>query len=213
MRLVLVPNMNSNIDVVMTPLAASAEIVEAAAALLSDAERHRARRFVFDRDTRRYIVGRARLRELLAARLGVRAHQVEFVYGAHGKPALSRRFADSNLHFSVSHCDDLATYAFSSGHAIGIDVEAVRVMTDADDIAARYFSPRENATYRSLDPRDKPLGFFNCWTRKEAFVKALGGGLSMPLAEVDVAHALPGWRLHSFSPLPGFIGALATQSG
>ncbi len=101
------------IDVVVTPLAAAPEIVRASAALLSDAERYRARRFVFDRDTRRFIVARARLRELLAERLGVRAHQVEFEYGAHGKPALSRRFVDSDLHFSISHCDDLAAYARS----------------------------------------------------------------------------------------------------
>src|SRR6267378_4778040 len=112
---------NEVIDVVVTPLAAAPDIVRAAAALLSDAERDRARRFVFERDTRRFIVARARLRELLAERLGVRAHQVEFEYGAHGKPALSRRFADSDLHFSLSHCDDLAAYAFSTGHAIGID--------------------------------------------------------------------------------------------
>jgi 4'-phosphopantetheinyl transferase len=226
MRLVLVPNMNSNIDIVVTPLAASAEIVQAAAAQLSDAERHRAGRFVFDRDTRRFIVARARLRELLADRLGVRAQQVEFEYGAHGRPALSRRFADSDLHFSVSHCDDLATYAFSSGHAIGIDVEAVRVMTDADDIAARYFSPRENATYRSLDARDKPLGFFNCWTRKEAFVKALGDGLSIPLDSFDVTLAPEeparvlrvestpgdsGWQLETSYPAAGYVAAIASQ--
>jgi len=227
MRLVLVPNMDSNIDVVVTPLGASAEIVRAAAALLSDAERHRAGRFVFDRDTRRFIVGRARLRQLLAARLGVRAHQVEFEYGAHGKPALSRRFADADLHFSVSHCDDLAAYAFSSGYAIGIDVEAVRVMTDADDIAARYFSRRENATYRTLKPRDKPLGFFNCWTRKEAFVKALGDGLSIPLDRFDVTLAPEeparvlrvestpgdsGWRLDSSCPAAGYVAAIASQA-
>lgn len=227
--------MNSNevaaglapIDVVVTPLAAAPETVRASAALLSDVERHRARRFVLDRDTRRFIIARARLRELLAERLGVRAHQVELEYGAHGKPALSRRFADSDLHFSISHCDDLAAYAFSSGHAIGIDVEAVRVMTDADDLAARYFSRRENATYRTLNPHDKPLGFFNCWTRKEAFVKASGDGLSMPLDRFDVTLAPgepakvlrientpgnSGWRLHSSCPAAGYVAAIASQA-
>ncbi len=215
------------IDMVVTALAAAPEIVRAAAALLSAAERHRARRFVFDRDTRRFIVARARLRELLAERLGVRAHQVEFEYGAHGKPALSRRFADSDVHFSISHCDDLATYAFSSGHPIGIDVEAVRVMTDADDLAARYFSRREHATYRTLNPCDKPLGFFNCWTRKEAFVKASGDGLSMPLDRFDVTLAPgeparvlrventpgdSGWRLDSSCPAAGYVAAIASQA-
>ena len=71
----------------------------------------------------------------------------------------------------------LAVYAFSPGCEIGIDVEVVRVIRDADDVAARFFSRRENEAYLALDPRDKPLGFFNCWTRKEAFIKALGDGL------------------------------------
>src|SRR6266704_5181845 len=82
-----------DIDVVVTCLAAGPEAVRASAALLSDAERHRARRFAFDRDARRFVVARARLRELLAARLGVGAESIEFEYGAHGKPALSRRVA------------------------------------------------------------------------------------------------------------------------
>ncbi len=216
-----------DIDIVVTSLAAGPEAVRTSAALLSDVERHRARRFAFDRDARRFIVARARLRELLAARLGVAAESIELEYGAHGKPALSRRFAGSDLHFNVSHCDDVAAYAFAYGHAIGIDLEAVRVITDADDIAARYFSPRENATYRTLDPRDRPLGFFNCWTRKEAFVKALGDGLSIPLDRFDVTLApgepakvlrventpgdSSGWRLDSLCPAAGYVGAIASQ--
>jgi len=165
---------------VVTCLAAAPEAVRASAALLSDAERRRARRLAFDRDARRFIVARARLRELLAARLGVGAESVEFEYGPHGKPALSRRFAGADLHFKrVALRTTSPRNAFSSGHAIGIDLEAVRVMSDADDIAARYFSRRENTTYRTLHPRDRPRGSLNCWTRKEAFVKALGDGLSI----------------------------------
>ena len=216
-----------DIDVVVTCLAAAPEALRASAALLSDAERHRARRLAFDRDARRFIVARARLRELLAARLGVGAESIEFEYGAHGKPALSRRFAGSDLHFNVSHCGDVAAYAFSCGHAIGIDLEAIRVMSDADDIAARYFSRRENTTYRTLNPRDKPLGFFNCWTRKEAFVKALGDGLSVPLDRFDVTLAPgepakvlrventpgddSGWRLDSLCPAEGYVAAIASK--
>ena len=214
------------VEVVLTRLAAAPEAVRAAAALLSDAERHRARRFAFDRDARRFILARAGLRELLAARLGVRAESIEFEYGAHGKPALSRRFADAELHFNVSHCDDVAAYAFSCGHAIGIDVEAVRVISDADDIAARYFSRRENATYGALNQRDRPLGFFNCWTRKEAFVRALGDGLSIPLDRFDVTLAPgepakvlrvdntpgddSGWQLESLCPAAGYVAAIAS---
>ena len=216
------------IEVVVTRLAAEPEAVRASAALLSDAERRRARRFAFGRDASRFIVARARLRQLLAQRLGVRAQAVEFEYGAYGKPVLSRRFADSDLHFNVSHCDDVAAYAFSCGHAIGIDVEAVREISDADNIAARYFSRLENATYRSLEPCDRPLGFFNCWTRKEAVVKAFGDGLSLPLDRFDVtltpgepAKVLrvedrlgdaSGWWLDSLSPTAGYVAAIASQA-
>lgn len=216
-----------DIDVVVTCLAAAPEAVRASARLLSDAERHRAAHFVFGRDARRFIVARARLRELLAARLGVKAASIEFEHGTHGKPALSRRFADSDLHFNVSHCDDVAAYAFSRGHGIGIDLEAVRVMSDADNIAAHYFSPRENTTYRALNPPERPLAFFNCWTRKEAFVKALGDGLAIPLDHFDVTLApgepakllrvenMPGdrsgWRLDSFCPAAGYVAAIASQ--
>ncbi len=216
------------IEVVVTRLAAAPEAVRASAALLSDTERQRARRYAFDRDARRFIVARARLRELLAVRLGVPAESVEFEYGAHGKPALSRRFADSDLSFNVSHCDDVAAYVFSRSHAIGIDVEAVRVISDADDIAARYFSRRENAMYRTLNPGDRPLGFFNCWTRKEAFVKALGDGLSVPLDRFDVTLAPgepakvlrvestpgddSGWWLDSLCPAAGYVAAIASRA-
>jgi len=164
---------------------------------------------------------------LLAARLDIGADSVELVYGERGKPALARRVAASNLRFSVSHCDDVAVYAFAFGREVGIDVEAVRVIPDADDIAARMFSRRESEAYRALDPSDKPLAFFSCWTRKEAFIKALGDGLSHPLDRFDVSFepgeparilrvdSTPGdrcgWTLYSFVPGPGLIGAIVAQ--
>jgi 4'-phosphopantetheinyl transferase len=132
------------IEVVVTRLDVGLEAVRAATALLSDAERQRASRLVFDRDRRRFTVARARLRQLLAARLGVRPESVELAYSIRGKPTLARRFADSDLRFNLSHSDDVAVYALSRGREIGIDVEAVRVIPDADDIAARFFSHREN---------------------------------------------------------------------
>ncbi|MGQ0445283.1 MAG: 4'-phosphopantetheinyl transferase family protein [Beijerinckiaceae bacterium] len=212
----------------VTRLDVGPEAVRASAALLSDAERLRASRFAFDRDRRRFTIARAWLRRLLSARLGVRPETVELVYGANGKPALARRFADSDLRFNVSHSDDVAVYAFVPRREIGVDVEAIRVIRDADDIAARFFSRRENEAYMALNPRDKPLGFFNCWTRKEAFIKALGDGLCHPLDRFDVSltpgepakilrvESTPGdhcgWRMESFSPAPGFVAAVVTES-
>ena len=214
------------IEVVMARLDAAPEFVQALAALLSEPERQRARRFALARDRRRFTVARARLRQLLAERLGVDPASVELTYGRHGKPALASKHG-AQLRFNLSHCDDLAVYAFVSGREIGIDVEAVRSVPDADDLAANFFSRRENEAYRALDPRDRPLGFFNCWTRKEAFIKALGEGLSYALDRFDVS-LVPGeparilrvddtpgpncgWRLHSCCPAPGFVTAVAVE--
>jgi 4'-phosphopantetheinyl transferase len=194
---------------------------------LDSAERDKASRFVFERDRFRFIVGRARLRQALSALLNVRPEAVELVYGERGKPALAPPFADSNLRFNVSHSDDVAVYAFSLGREVGVDLEAVRPLPDLDQIADRFFSQKEKNAYFALDPSDKLVGFFNCWTRKEAFIKALGDGLYFPLDSFDVslapneparilcAQGMPGdscgWRLSSFSPAPGFVAAVVAE--
>jgi 4'-phosphopantetheinyl transferase len=221
--------MGKEFEVLMTRLDVGSEALSASAALLSPAERQRASRFAFDRDRRRFMVARAQLRELLAVRLGVPPESIELAYGERGKPVLGRHFAESDLHFNVSHSEDVAVYAFSLGREIGIDVEAVRVIRDADDIAARFFSRREHQTYLALDPCDKPSGFFNCWTRKEAFIKALGHGLYQPLDsfEVSLAPGDParilcvegtagdqcGWHMEAFTPAPGLAAAVVVESG
>jgi 4'-phosphopantetheinyl transferase len=200
------------------------EAVHAAQACLSQAEHLRAARFARELDRRRFIVARSRLRQLLGERLGLRPEAVELVYGERGKPALAPRLADSGLRFNLSHCDNVAVYAFAHGREVGVDVEAVRTLPDADDVAARFFSPREYGAYLALEPRLRPLGFFNCWTRKEAFIKALGDGLYYPLDRFDVSLAPDeparivrvgttpgarcGWRIESFSPGAGLVAAV-----
>ena len=213
------------VEVVVAGLDVNPEVSRAALTLLSAAERQRAARFAFARERRRFTLARSRLRQLLAERLGLAPEEIEFAYGAHGKPALAPRHAD--LHFNVSHCEDVAVYAFARGREVGIDVEAVRPLPDADELAARFFSRVENEAYRALDARERPLGFFQCWTRKEAFIKALGEGLSHPLDRfaVSLAPGEParilsvadapgkdcGWRMSSFSPAPGFVAALVAE--
>lgn len=195
-------------EVAVTRLDASPDEVRSLRALLCAAEKQRAERLRFERDRRRFVVARARLRQQLAARIGIRPKDVELAYGKNGKPSLKH----NGWHFNVSHCDDVALFAFSKESEIGVDLEAIRPIRDADAIAAQFFSPRENQAYAALAPHDKPLGFLHCWTRKEALVKGIGEGLSLPLERFDVAHA-PGWRLHSFFPLPGFIAAVASHHG
>ena len=219
---------NHTVEIVGAHLDVGPEIIRALVRLLDCAERDRASRFVLERDRFRFIVGRARLRQQLSARLGVPPEAIELAYGRHGKPRLAGPYAKSNLRFNLSHSEDLAVYAFAYGREVGVDVEAVRELRDLDDIAVRFFSRRENAAYRALAPCDKPLGFFNCWTRKEAFIKALGDGLYYPLDRFDVSLAPnepvkilriegiagddSGWHLSSFSPARGFIGAVVTEN-
>jgi 4'-phosphopantetheinyl transferase len=208
---------DGEIEVVVTRLDETSESVAALARSLCAQERQRAARLRFERDRRRFIVARARLRELLAARLGVRPASVRLACNPNGKPALARQPAQAHWRFNVSHCEEVAVYALSRRREVGIDVEAIRSLPAADAIAAQCFTPRESEAYRGLAPRDKPLAFFRCWTRKEAFVKALGVGLSVRLDELDVSEGRVGengaWRLESFSPLAGFIAALASRPG
>ena len=217
----------NGVEVVATRLVVDDETLGASVPLLSADERERASRFAFERDRRRFIVGRARLRQLLAERLDARPESIALVYGARGKPAIVRSSREPDVRFNMSHCDDVAVYGLSSGREIGVDVEAIRPLREADDIAARFFSPRENVAYRALAPGERSEGFFNCWTRKEAFIKALGEGLSFPLDRFDVSLAPGepakilhvagtdgdecGWTMESFSPAPGFVAAVVVE--
>ena len=199
------------IEVVTAGLDAPPAAVRGLSARLCDAEQRRATRFHFDRDRRRFVVARARLRELLAERLDVSPESIEFVYGREGKPALAERFARSGWRFNLSHCDELVLYAFARERDVGIDVEAVRAVDEADAIAERSFAPGERSAFRALKPEQRNSGFLQLWTRKEAFVKALGDGLAVPLERLDASAPPWGWSIESFSPEPGFIGALAVQ--
>ena len=196
--------------------------------LLSGAELHRASLFVRDGDRGRFILGRAMLRRLLGSRLRIPPRDVDLVVGPHGKPALAPPLQRSGLQFHVSHCAQVAAFGFSWGREIGVDVEAVRPVPDADSIARQFFSPREVDAYFALPAADRALGFFNCWTRKEAFVKARGDGLGFGLNRFDVSlepgglarilrvdHVSGdrcGWMLGEFNPAPGFVGAIVVQS-
>lgn len=216
------------IEVVVTRLDGAGAEIRAAATVLCAAERQRAARFARERDRWRYIIARARLRGLLGARLDERPETIEFTYGRRGKPALAPRFAASGLRFNLSHCEDVAVYAFAHDREVGVDVEAVRPLPDADEVAARFFSRAENLAYLALAAGDRTQGFFNCWTRKEAFIKALGGGLHVPLGcfDVSLAPGEParilrlgrrsgercGWRLVGLQPAPGLAGAVVVRA-
>ena len=159
------------------------------AATLSEDERSRATRFRFERDQRRYVVRRGLLRAILARYLAVPAAEVPFVYGPKGKPAVALGLPGPRVDFNLSDCGALVVYAVTCGRQVGIDVERIRVLPDADDVAERFFAVAEREVLRRLPPDQRPTAFFTCWTRKESYIKAIGDGLSCPLDRFEVTLA------------------------
>ena len=209
------------IDLWTWPLMAPRRETAALEAVLSADERRRAAAFIFAEDRRRFIVGRARLRQVLARYVAAPPEALRFCYGAHGKPALaSSRSAPC---FNLSHSAGLAALAIA-GCDVGVDIEAVRPVDSA--VAERFFSAGENAALRGLRGVDWRDAFYRCWTRKEAMVKALGKGLSLRLASFDVSVArsaplllrLEGcrdpsqWSLVDGALPRGLIGAIAART-
>jgi 4'-phosphopantetheinyl transferase len=153
---------------------------------LSPDERERADRFHFEADRRRCLIARGYLRLLLGKILELPANGLQFEYDEFGKPSLVP-MQGLPLQFNVSHSGDLILIAITIGRAVGIDVEKIRTDLDLDGVAARFFSSNECKILASLVGRSRYEAFFTCWTRKEAYLKARGVGLSLPLNQFDVS--------------------------
>ena len=203
------------------------EIIQRLTQLLASDELLRAQRFRFERDRRHFIVARGVLRSILSSYLKMPPAQVQFSYGPHGKPGLAAACGDTRLRFNVSHSHELALYAVTYDRELGGDIEFMRPLDDAESIATHFFSAREQAELRSLPVHLRHQGFFNCWTRKEAYIKATGEGLYQPLDEFDVS-LTPGepaqllsvlgkpdevkrWSLRALQPPAGYAAALAVE--
>ncbi|HYP28119.1 MAG TPA: 4'-phosphopantetheinyl transferase superfamily protein [Blastocatellia bacterium] len=201
--------------------------VEDLSHVLSPDEEHRAARFYFQKDRDHYTVARASLRLILALYLEKDPKELTFSYSPYGKPSLASRDPDKDLRFNLSHSGHLALAGVTFGLDIGIDVERVREDFASEEIAQRFFSAREVACLRSLPEGGRAQAFFHCWTRKEAYIKARGEGLSMPLDKFDVAFA-PGeapallgtridpreverWSILDIAIDPGYAAALAVE--
>jgi len=152
---------------------------------LSSDERARSYRFHFRKDRDLYLVGRSMMRALLGGYVGCQPSEVPLCYSAHGKPGLSPD-VQTDLQFNLSHSRELALFAVTRGSPIGVDVEFVQPTVMNERVAEEFFSSYEVAALRALPAELKSQGFFNCWTRKEAFIKAKGEGLSMKLDQFDV---------------------------
>jgi 4'-phosphopantetheinyl transferase len=193
--------------------------------LLETDELARANRFYFEKDRKHFVVARGFLRVLLGRYLQAEPNQLQFSYGAWGKPALDGEFRESRLRFNMSHSYGVALYAVTEDREIGIDVEHVRPDFASDDVARRFFSPFEVGALCELPDDDRVAAFFRCWSRKEAYIKATGRGLSQPLDGFDVTLGSPEnvallrtddgsherWQLADIAVGPGYAGALAVE--
>jgi len=191
------------------------------AALAAD-EKARAQRFVFQPDRNSYMAARGVLRELLGKYLHRGPSEIEFDYGAQGKPALRSGWSQSGLQFNVSHSHGMALFVFAVGRQVGVDVELARPDFAGEKIAERFFSAQEVMELRSLPAAVQDEGFFLCWTRKEAYIKARGEGLQIPLKSFHVSLA-PGkparlqaddssrWSLRSLRLEGRYVGAVVGE--
>jgi 4'-phosphopantetheinyl transferase len=190
--------------------------------LLSADERARARRFAFPRHRAAFVRGRAAVRGILAAYLDVEPAAVRFRYGERGKPELEPR---GDLRFNVAHSDELALVAVTRGRDVGVDVERVDRERDRR-VARRFFAASEHAAIEALPERERDLAFLRCWTAKEAYVKALGRGLSLPLDSFEVTVTPPvrlvrpaaeaaaaGIAIRGLDGIDRHVGAVAATGG
>jgi len=194
-------------------------------AMLSSVERMKAERFRFSKDRNHYVIRRGILRVVLGRYLEHRPSEIDFCYGPFGKPEIKGDLAGGGLNFNDSHSGDLAVYAVTRACPLGVDVEKLRPVPDFEEIASRFFTPREAETLIGLPSERQMEAFFACWTRKEAFLKATGEGIGEGLAKVEVtltpgeeaeilriageSQAQTEWQLRSFSPVPGYLAAVA----
>ncbi len=193
---------------------------------LDSNEQARAQRYRFNQPRRRFIAAHGIGREILGRYLTVPAEGVQFQHNSFGKPELAGLPPD-RLQFSFAHSEDLALYAVTVGRPVGVDVERRRPVEDAEQLVQRFFAPTEYAVFKNLPPEQKLLGFFAGWTRKEAYTKALGLGLSLPLNQFEVSLApdvpaalladdqhpenVADWSLAELDVAPGYTAALAIR--
>ncbi len=196
---------------------------------LSADEQARATRYHFRKDRQRFVVARGLLRAILGTYLDMAPGQMRFSYSIHGKPTLAMGFCGGGIQFNLSHSHGLALFALTRDRQLGVDLELIRPQVADEQIAERFFSPREVAALRALPSHLRAHAFFACWTRKEAYIKARGEGLSMPLEAFSVSlvpgepaalldcgdreEDVPSWSLRALAPAPDYLGALAADRG
>ncbi len=179
------------VQVWLASITSAAPVIDPLVALLSEDERDRFNGFRKADDRRRGVLGRGMARGLLARYLDAAPAELVFKKNPQGKPQLAGTHQSSGIEFSIAHSGDLVLAAFARGAELGVDVEAIDRAADHEKLARRFFAPEESEALMTLLPADRPAAFMRAWTRKEAYIKARGLGLSIPLDSFHVP-LLPG---------------------
>lgn len=202
-----------------------AEQIAMLAQTLTADEQQRATRFHFEADRERFIVGRGVLRAILGRYLGLEPGQVRFSYSPHGKPAVQDNPGAGAVRFNLAHAGEIALYAVAHTE-VGVDLEAIVPVPGSEQIAERYFTLRERTVLHALSKREWETAFLRQWTRKEAYLKARGCGLSLEPDQVEVLLDSNGslklnvagepdeaarWSLSDLTPAEGYVAALAVE--
>jgi 4'-phosphopantetheinyl transferase len=198
--------------------------------LLLDDEKNKANKFISVQAKENFIISRGILRLLLSKYIGIVPEKLVFKQGEYGKPYALLDTDQLPIQFNISHSKDLALFAFTLDSQLGIDIEYIQKDFSYEEIAPQFFSKQENAVLFSLPKEQKLEAFFTCWTRKEAFIKAIGEGLSFPLDKFDVDittnaenKPLPVYihneraanktcSLYALYPARDYVAALATEA-
>jgi 4'-phosphopantetheinyl transferase len=203
------------------------EHIQAFGQILAEDERKRALRFRFQKDRTHFTVARGILRALLGRYLVQPPAHLQFLYNEYGKPRLGDSDEENALRFNVSHSHGMALFAFTRGRDVGVDIEYMLADRAEMSIAQRFFSPHEVKALQAVPEQQRMQAFYSCWTRKEAYVKTRGLGLSLDLTLFDVSLAagepaallnirepgqrLEDWALHDLAPGAGYAGTLALK--
>ena len=198
-----------DIHVWVAGLDQSPERISAFKDILAPDELNRAARFHFERDRNRFIAGRGVLRQILSSYLEIRPSQLDFQYGPRGKPMLKATSARPPPHFNLGHSEDLILIAVTRPCPVGVDVEWIRPIPELKTISTQYFSTSEAAEIMALPEGEQLRAFYQLWTRKEAYLKASGEGLS---GSTSGNEATATWTLVELAPAPNFVAAVAASA-